>query len=157
MAAQFRHDDSVIPADPNDKIAYPDDYLRGCLSDVYKVATLGYHPDYESAAYAARLRDRGFHVIPVNATLAGQTHLGEVVPASVFDIPTKIDMLQVFGGPEDALFAAKGLAEHKDKLGVKVLWLEPGTWSPEAAKMAEAAGVRVVMGLDAAEVAERMG
>lgn len=154
---EFRHDPSVVPEDPNDKVQYPEEYLRDILSDVFKVAVLGYHPDYESATYVERLKARGFHIIPVNPTLAGETHVNEVVPPSIFEIPTKIDMIQVFGGPEDAMFAARGIAEHKDKIGVKVLWLEPGTWNPDAARLAESVGVRVVMGLDAAEVSEGLG
>lgn len=154
---EFRHDPSVVPEDPNDKIAYPEEYLREILHDVFKVAVLGFHPDYESAAYVQRLKECDYHVIPVNPNLAGEMHVNEVVPATIFDIPAKFDMLQVFGGPEDAMFAAQGVAEHREKLGVKVLWLEPGTWNPEAARLAESAGVRVVMGLDAAEVAERLG
>lgn len=157
MTVDFRHTDDVIPADPNDKIAYPDDYLRDVLKSVFKVATLGYHPDLESAQYTERLKAKGFHVVPVNPKLAGEMHVGEVVPARISDIPSKFDMLQVFGGPEDAMYAAEGAVEAKDKTGLKVLWLEPGTWNPDAARKAEAAGIRVVMGLDAAEQAERLG
>jgi predicted CoA-binding protein len=157
MTTDFRHTDDVIPADPNDKIAYPDAYLREILESVFKVATLGYHPDLESAAYTERLKGLGYHVIPVNPALAGEMHVSEVVPARISDIPTKVDMLQVFGGPEDALFAAEGAAAAKEASGLKVLWLEPGTWNPEAARVAEAAGLKVVMGLDAAEQAERLG
>lgn len=154
--AEFRHTDDVIPADPNDKIAYPDDYLRTCLKEVFKVAVLGYHPDMESAQYALRLRSMGYRVIPVNPRLAGEIHLEEVVPARISDIPTKVDMLQVFGTPDDAMYAAEGAVEGKDKIGIRVLWLEPGTWNPDAARKAEAAGIHVVMGLDAAEQAERL-
>lgn len=153
---EFRHTDDVVPADPNDKIAYPDDYLRDVLKGVFKVATLGYHPDMESAAYTQRLKGMGYRVIPVNPHLAGEMHVEEVVPARISDISTKVDMLQVFGTPDDAMYAAEGAVEGKDKIGIKVLWLEPGTWNLEAARKAEAAGIRVVMGLDAAEQAERL-
>lgn len=153
----FKHTDDVVPADPNDKIAYPDEYLSACLKGVFKVAVLGYHPEMESAVYAQKLRGMGYRVIPVNPHLVGEMHMEEVVPGRISDISTKVDMLQVFGTPDDAMFAAEGAVEGKDKIGIKVLWLEPGTWNVEAARKAEAAGIKVVMGLDAGEQAERLG
>lgn len=152
---EFRHSpDAVGSGGP---IPYPDDYLRACLSDTFKVAVIGYRPGTPSAERMLTLRKEGFRVVPVNPALAGEIHLGEVVPGRITDIPTTVDMVVVYGTPKDAELAAEGARHAKEPFDLKVLWFAPGARNDEAARHAEAAGLRVVQDRDPAEEARRLG
>lgn len=153
---QFHHTRDTIPDDPATPIPYPDDYLREVLGDVHKVAVVGFKPGGESHDRAEALKSMGYRVIPVNPDIAGEIHVGEVVPARLADIPSRIDMVIVFGTPKDAEIAAEGACLAKDPFGLKVLWLGKGARNPDAARKAEEAGLRVVMDRDAAEEAARL-
>lgn len=152
----FQHTRDTVPEDTSTPIAYPDDYLRGCLKDVFKVAVVGFKPDGVSHERSEALKGMGYRVIPVNPDIAGELYVGEVVPAKLADIPTRIDMVVVFGTPKDAEIAAEGASHAVEPFGLKVLWFAPGARNLEAAQKAEAAGLRVVMDRDPAEEAERL-
>ncbi|MFA7428541.1 MAG: CoA-binding protein [Rhodospirillaceae bacterium] len=152
---EFRHTaDAVGTGGP---IPYPDDYLRECLNDTFKVAVIGYKPGQDSEKHALDLRMEGYRVIPVNPDLAGEFHLGEVVPGRVADISSTIDMVLVYGTPKDAEMAAEGARHAKDPFGLKVLWFAPGARNDDAARVAEDAGLRVVQDRDPAAEARRLG
>lgn len=153
--SEFRHTAEAVG--DSGPIPYPDDYLRACLKDTFKVAVIGYKPGQDSEQRALELRHEGYRVIPVNPDLAGEMHLGEVVPGRVADIPTTVDMVLVYGTPKDAEMAAEGARHAKDPFGLKVLWFAPGARNDEAARHAEDAGLRVVQDRDPAEEARRLG
>jgi hypothetical protein len=91
------------------------------------------------------LLGKGYKVIPVNPGLAGQEILGQKVYASLAEIPEPVDVIDIFRSSEAALEAAREAIVLKDRLGLKVLWLQLGLRNEEAAKEAEAAGLKVVM------------
>jgi O-acetylhomoserine (thiol)-lyase len=87
---------------------------------------------------------KGFRVIPVNPVAAGQTVLGETVYASLKDIPRDdihIDMVDVFRKSSDV----PPLARDAIDIGAKTLWMQLGVVNNDAAKLAEDAGLQVVM------------
>lgn len=67
--------------------------------------------------------------------------LGHPAYASLADLPVVPDIVDVFRKDEDL----PGVAREAVEIGAKVLWLQLGAWNEEAAAIAEAAGLEVVM------------
>lgn len=126
-----------------DHETYSDDYIRGILSGVRTIAMVGASANWNRPSYFAMkyLQQKGFRVIPVNPTAAGKTILGERVHASLDEIGERVDMVDVFRPAAEA----PAIAEQAIRIGARVLWLQLGIRSDEAARAAEAAGLKVVM------------
>ena len=122
---------------------YPDDYLASILREVKTIAMVGASANPTAFSYGVLrvLHETGYNMIPVNPRLAGGEIRGLKVYAALADIPEPIDMVQVFRD-KAALY---GIAEEAIAVGAKVLWGQIGVVDPEAAKLAEEAGLRVVM------------
>lgn len=124
---------------------YPDEYLRGILNEVRTIAVVGasnkdVRPSYFVMKY---LQGKGYRMIPVNPGLAGQEILGETVYASLADVPVPIDMIDIFRNSA----AAAGIVDEALALPVrpKAVWMQFNVRNDDAARKAEAAGIRVVM------------
>jgi predicted CoA-binding protein len=91
------------------------------------------------------LTSKGYTVIPINPGLAGQEILGQKVYASLADVPAKVEVIDIFRNSEAALEVTREAIRLKDKLGLKVVWMQLGVRNDEAAAEAEAAGLQVVM------------
>ena len=125
--------------------SYSSDYIRGILTSVKTVALVGassntVRPSYFMMKY---LLDKGYEVIPVNPGLAGQELLGQMVYASLKDIPKPIDMVDIFRSSE----AAGPITDEALSLLPlpKVIWMQLSVRNDAAAAKAEAAGLQVVM------------
>jgi predicted CoA-binding protein len=126
---------------------YSDDFLKSILNKVKTVAVVGVssnpvRPSYFVARY---LTLKGYTVIPVNPGLEGQILFGQEVKASLSDIQTPIDMVDIFRRSEavpevvdDALAAFPDLS---------AIWMQIGVQHAEAAQKAQARGVDVVQNL----------
>ena len=126
--------------------SYSDDYLRGVLAGVTRIAMVGAsaNPTRPSHAVLKHLSERGFAVLPINPALAGGAILGLPVYASLADAPGPIDMVDVFRKSE-AAGAVVDDALALDPLP-RVVWMQLGVRDDAAAARAEAKGVQVVMG-----------
>jgi predicted CoA-binding protein len=71
--------------------------------------------------------------------------LGQKVYARVSDLPAPVDMVDIFRNSEAAGPITDEVIANKDRLGVKVLWMQLGVINEDAAKRAEAAGLTVIM------------
>lgn len=122
---------------------YPADYLASILSDVHTVAMVGASPNATKFSYGVLrvLHEQGYNMIPVNPKEAGNEIRGLKVFASLADISEPVDMVQVFRASE----ALPAIAEEAVAIGAKVLWAQIGVYNEDAAKIAEEAGMRVVM------------
>ncbi|MEX1148133.1 MAG: CoA-binding protein, partial [Sphingomonadales bacterium] len=80
-----------------------DDEIRAILQSVKVIALVGASDRTTRPAHGVMrfLQGRGFRVIPVNPRLAGKTLLGEVVYATLGDIPEPVDMVDVFRRLDD--------------------------------------------------------
>lgn len=67
--------------------------------------------------------------------------LGRPVFASLADLPVVPDIVDVFRRHDDL----PGVAQEAVDVGASTLWLQLGSWNEEAAAIAEAAGLSVVM------------
>ncbi|MBC8239670.1 MAG: CoA-binding protein [Alphaproteobacteria bacterium] len=126
---------------------YSDGMLRDVLSSVRTIAMVGASGDWKRPSYFAMkyLQRRGYKVIPVNPTRAGDEILGEAVYASLADVPGPIDMVDVFRSSEAALGVAEDAVAVMADKQIKVLWLQLGIRNDAAAELAEGAGLQVIM------------
>lgn len=123
--------------------ANPDrDEIKAILEKTNTIAVVGLSdkPDRVSHMVAAAMQDRGYRIIPVNPS-GSDTILGEKRYASLSEIPQPIDIVNVFRRSE----FCPPVAEEAVRIGAKVLWLQQGIESEEAARIAEEGGLRVIM------------
>ena len=127
--------------------SYDDTYIAGILSDVRTVAMIGASANTSRPSYFVLkyLLMKGYKVIPVNPGLAGQDLLGQPVVASLQAINGPVDMVDIFRASDAALEVTREAIALKDKLGLKVIWMQLSVRNDDAAKEAEAAGLKVVM------------
>ena len=123
--------------------AYDADYLRGILTSVKTVAIVGasenpVRPSYFVVKY---LLAKGYTVYPVNPGIAGKQLLGVKVYATLADVPKPVDMVEIFRNSEAAL----AITREAIAIGAKVVWMQLTVRNDEAAALAEAAGLQVVM------------
>jgi predicted CoA-binding protein len=104
------------------------------------VVGLSDRPYRTSHAIAGALQGYGYKIYPVNPNLKGPV-LGEVPYATVADIPTPIDIVDVFRRSEKVMPVAKDAVAA----GAKVLWMQSGVVNEEAAAYATERGLTVVM------------
>jgi uncharacterized protein len=128
--------------------------LRSLLGEAKVVAVVGisskpWRPSYEVASY---LQEHGYRIVPVNPN--EQEVLGEQVYASLLDIPEQIhvDVVDVFRRAEHTPEVARDAVA----IGARVLWLQEGIVSEEAARIASDGGLEVIMGVCIMKVRERL-
>ena len=122
---------------------YSDDYLRDILSSVKTIAMVGASTDKTKFSYGVLrvLHETGYDMIPINPR-PGLTEIrGLKVYPSLKEIVRPIDMVEVFRKPEDLY----DIAEEAIAIKAKVLWGQIGVTNNDAAKLAEDAGLKVVM------------
>jgi uncharacterized protein len=125
--------------------SYSDSYTRGILNTVKTVAMVGISPKENRPSYFVfkYLKARGYRMIPINPGQAGKEILGEKVYARLGDIPQPVDMVDIFRGSDHVMPIVR--AAIALTLKPKVIWMQLTVRNDEAAKLAEDAGLKVVM------------
>jgi uncharacterized protein len=125
--------------------SYPDTYIRGILNTVKTIAMVGASEKENRPSYFAfkYLLERGYAVIPVNPGHAGEDMLGRRIYARLADVPETIDMVDIFRGARYALPIVQEALALKSR--PQVVWMQLGVRNDEAAALAEANGLKVVM------------
>lgn len=123
--------------------SYPDSYIRGILNGNKVFAMVGASPNQVRPSYFAQkyLLAKGYRVIPVNPGHAGKEILGQTVYASLRDIPEPVDVVDIFRNSTAAL----DITRDAIAIGAKAVWMQLGVRNEEAARLAEEAGLKVVM------------
>lgn len=118
-----------------------DSAIQQILEETNTIAIVGIsHKDHRASHQVAKfLMERGYTVIPVNPKY--DEVLGQTCYASLQDIPVAVDMVDCFRRSEDILPIAQSAIE----IGAKVLWMQLGVVNEDAAALAEASGMKVVM------------
>jgi predicted CoA-binding protein len=128
--------------------------LRSLLGEARVIAVVGisskeWRPSHEVASY---LQDHGYRIIPINPN---ETEvLGERAYPSLLDIPedVRVDVVDVFRRPEHTADVARDAV----KIGARLLWLQEGIVSEEAARIAREGGLDVIMGVCIKKVRQRL-
>lgn len=121
------------------------DLTDQALIEIYRatrtIAVVGASADPSKLAHSvpAYLQAQGFEVIPVNPS-AGEI-LGVPAVATLAQIEGPVDVVDVFRPPAEV----PGIAREAIAIGARVLWLQAGIVSEEAAAIARQAGLTVVM------------
>jgi uncharacterized protein len=128
-----------------DHDSYSDSYIRGILNSVKSIAMVGASERENRPSYFAfkYLLERGYTMIPVNPGQAGETILGRRVYARLADVPEPIDMVDIFRNSRYAPAVVQEALALKPR--PQVIWMQLGVRNDEAAALAEANGLKVVM------------
>ena len=127
----------------NHEEAYSDAYLQDILRSVKTIAMVGASPDKTKFSYGVLrvLHETGYDMIPVNPNPVVTSIRGLKVYPTLESIDRPVDMVQVFRNPEEL----PQIAREAVAIGAKVLWGQLGVRNDEAARIAEDAGLKVVM------------
>ena len=122
---------------------YRDNYIQDILKSVRTIAMVGASPDKTKFSYGVLrvLHETGYDMIPVNPKPGLREIRGLEVFSSLKKISRPVDMVEVFRKSEDLY----KIAEEAIEIGAKVLWSQIGVVNHEAARIAEDAGLKVVM------------
>ena len=122
---------------------YTDIYLKNILDSVKTIAMVGASPDKTKFSYGVLrvLNETGYDMVPVNPRPGLEEIRGMKVYPTLKSIDRPVDMVEVFRRPEDFM----GITLEAISIGAKVLWGQIGVIDHDAAKLAEDAGLLVVM------------
>lgn len=122
---------------------YSEEYLQTILKSVKTIAMVGASPDKTKFSYGVLrvLHETGYDMIPVNPRPDVEEIRGLKVYPDLASIDRPVDMVEVFRRAEDL----PDVARDAVAIGAKVLWGQIGVKHPDAAKIAEDAGMKVVM------------
>jgi len=123
--------------------SYSNRYIRDILTSHRTIAMVGASPNALRPSYFAMkyLKAKGFRVLPVNPGQAGKEILGQRVVGALAEIDEPVEIVDIFRNSE----AAFAITSEAIAIGAKVVWMQLGIRNDEAARMAEAAGLKVVM------------
>jgi predicted CoA-binding protein len=115
--------------------------IQRVLHNAKTIAVVGLSANELRASYFVGyyLKRHGYRVIPVNPREA--EILGETSFKSLIDVPVPVDIVNVFRAPS----ALPAIAEEAAKIRAGNLWCQFGVINEEAARLAEAGGVSVIM------------
>ncbi len=114
--------------------------IRRIYAQARTIAVVGASPDPTKRANVipAYLQEQGYRIIPVNPS--HDEIFGEPSYPTLLDIPEPVDVVEVFRPAGDA----PGIAEKAVQIRAKVLWLQLGILSDEAALIAQEGGLTFV-------------
>ena len=126
-----------------DTFCYSDSFIEKILAETQTIAVVGASskPERDSYKVIESLLEHGYKVFPVNPNEEGSSVLGLNFYPNLSSIQQPIDMVDVFR-TSDAVFE---IAEEAIKIKAKVLWMQLEIINNDAANLAEAAGLKVVM------------
>ncbi|MDQ0112942.1 CoA-binding protein [Paenibacillus harenae] len=115
--------------------------IKSILQGSTTIAVVGLSdkPDRVSYMVSEAMQAKGYTIIPVNPN--ADSILGQKSYPSLKDIPFPVDIVNVFRRSEHT----PPVAEEAAAIGAKTLWLQLGISSEEAASIAEAGGLTVIM------------
>jgi predicted CoA-binding protein len=125
--------------------SYSDSYIRGILNTVKSIAMAGASKKENRPSYFAfkYLLERGYNMIPINPGHAGEELLGRRIYARLADVPEPIDMVDIFRAPQYVPAIVQEVLALVPR--PQVIWMQLGIRNDEAAELAEANGLKVVM------------
>ena len=122
---------------------YPPEFLAEILRSVKTIAMVGASGDKTKFSYGVLrvLHETGYEILPVNPNPKLTEIRGIPVHHALEEIDRPVDMVEVFR-PKEEFF---DIAKQAIAINAKVLWGQIGVYDERAAKLAEDAGLKVVM------------
>lgn len=118
--------------------------VRRVLEETRTIAVLGAHVDPDRPAHYVPeyLAEYGYQLLPVNAAFVGHEIWGRPVVATLAELDTPIDLVDVFRRPDE-------IPDHLDDILAmqplpKVVWFQLGIRNALVARQLVAAGIDVV-------------
>lgn len=118
--------------------------VRRVLEEARTIAVLGVHVDPDKPAHYVPeyLAGQGYQIFPVNPAFAGKTLWGRPVVATLAELDTPVDIVDVFRRPDK-------IPEHLDDILAmqprpRVVWLQLGIRNDQVARRLIEAGIDVV-------------
>ena len=127
---------------PEERKLYQDvEVIRDLLHRGNTIAMVGLSDKKERASnfVGAYMKSEGYKIIPVNPLK--QEILGEKCYPDLKSVPVKIDIVDIFRRPDEIVPVVKEAIE----VGAKAIWMQLGIVNREAAELARANGLLVVM------------
>ena len=120
-----------------------DEAIAQLLAQVTRIALVGASakPERPSHRVMQFLLEEGYEVIPINPGLAGQSLLGQTVYAFLADLPTSVDMADIF---REAASLPEITQDVVDA-GIPAIWTQLGVMHSEAERTGLDAGLRLVV------------
>ncbi|MBS0253448.1 MAG: CoA-binding protein [Proteobacteria bacterium] len=121
--------------------------IRSVLTRVKTFAVVGasHKPERPSYDVMRFLLATGYAVKPVNPGIAGKTIHDQLVHATLADVPSPADVVDIFRTSDAVPGIISEVIAQKDRLGVSVIWMQLGVINEDAAAKARAAGLTVIM------------
>ena len=122
---------------------YSDSFIKKILEDSNSIAIVGASPNKKRDSHKVMeyLLEQGYEIFPVNPNESGNMILGQYCFDDLESIKKPVDIVDVFRANK----AVIGIAEQSISIGAKILWTQENIINEEAAKLAENAGLKVVM------------
>jgi len=118
--------------------------VRRVLEEARTIAVLGVHVDPDKPAHYVPeyLAGQGYQILPVNPAYVGRQLWGRAVVATLAELDTPVDIVDVFRRPDK-------IPEHLDDILAmqprpKLVWLQLGIRNDQAARRLIQAGIEVV-------------
>ena len=120
-----------------------DEAIAQLLVQAKRIALVGASakPERPSHRVMQFLLDEGYEVLPVNPGLAGQRLLGQTVYASLADLPTSVDMADIF---RDAA-SLPAVTQDVVDAAIPAMWTQLGVVNSEAERTGLDAGLQMVV------------
>ena len=115
--------------------------IKRLLNAAKTIAVVGLSPKSKRPSFqvANYLLSAGYTIIPVNP---GQTRiLGQTCYPRLNAVPVSVDIVDIFRKPTDVLPVVKEAIQIK----ARTIWMQSGIINEEAARLAEQAGITVIM------------
>ncbi len=124
--------------------------IKGILEKYRTIAVVGISRKKikDSHIVAEYMKGKGYKIIPINPF--ADEILGEKCYKSLFDIPEElqkqVEIVDIFRPSDQVMPIVDEAIKLKEKYGnLKVVWMQLGIMNEEAARKAEAAGLKVIM------------
>ncbi len=133
-----------------DNTLYSDSFLRDILRKTKTVAAVGVsankvRPSWFVSNY---LNVRGYRIVPINPGISGQLLFDQLAYEDLSAIPEDVgdvQMVDIFRRSEHVLPIVEAAIANLKNRGLSTIWMQIGVVNEEAAKLAEAEGLNVVM------------
>lgn len=123
--------------------SYSDDYIRAILTTHKSIAMVGASPNKVRPSFFVLkyMLSKDYEVFPINPGHAGKEILDRRIYYSLKTMRRSVDIVDIFRNSEAALKITRDAIE----IGAKVVWMQLGVRNDDAARLAEEAGLDVVM------------